>query len=107
MSSFQLNLSSLTLGAKERLARLEAAGGIKSLLSPPSASAPAVGSGSSASPPSATDASSPGQRVSIERLATAGIGGSGESFVAGGPPAASSPFLLRCRNRLNQCAAVL
>ena len=84
MSSFQLNLSSLTLGAKERLARLEAAGGIKSLLSPPSASAPAVGSGSSASPPSATDASSPGQRVSIERLAAAGLGGSGESFVAGG-----------------------
>jgi hypothetical protein len=45
MSSFQLNLSSLTIGAKERLARLEASGGAlraRLLSSPPAdeASAP-------------------------------------------------------------------
>jgi len=47
MSSFQLNLSSLTLGAKERLVRLEASAGgtIRSrLLSPSSAPAPSVAS---------------------------------------------------------------
>jgi len=84
MSSFQLNLSSLTLGAKERLARLDAAGGIKSFLSPGSAAAPAVGLVSSVLPPPAMGTSPPGQPVSIERLVASGGGGSGEFLIAGG-----------------------
>jgi len=78
MSAFQLNLSTLTLGAKERLARLEAAGGIKSLLSPTSGLSPAAGSGTP------VPAAPSGQRVSIERF-VAGVGGSsGESSLSGG-----------------------
>jgi len=83
MSSFQLNLSNLTLGAKERIARLDAAGGaFHSLLSPPPLSAAAVASGSDSlpAPPLA-----PGGRLSVEQLVPSGAGVSGESFVSGGP----------------------
>jgi len=92
MSSFQLNLSNLTLGAKERLARLDAAGGFKALLSPPAslstASAPGVLSGAVGSPAasSSLDAPPPAvSRTSIELLVAQGGGvGSGEFSVAGG-----------------------
>jgi hypothetical protein len=94
MSSFQLNLSALTLGARERLARLDAAGGaVKALLSPsPSGSGPsamalsapvAALSAGVASLPSARSLPSD-SRVSIEQLVAGGGGRSGEFSLAGG-----------------------
>jgi len=78
--SFQLNLSSLTLGAKERLARLDAAGGaLKArILSPGASSSPPVGSAVSLADPSA---SLGGVGVASS---TTGVGVSGESVVSGG-----------------------
>jgi hypothetical protein len=89
MSSFQLNLSSLTLGAKERLACLDASGGFKALLSPPAGAPPAGLSGAAAGSPSASVAMGGlplgGLRTSIESLVAQGGGaGHGEFSVAGG-----------------------
>jgi len=94
MSSFQLNLSSLTLGAKERLARLDAAGGtFRSLLSPSSSGvgSTALGDGPPPAPsglsrPAASSGlpSAPGARFSVEHLVASGSGTSGESVVSGG-----------------------
>jgi len=86
MSSFQLNLSSLTLGAKDRLARLDAAGGaLKArLLSPP-----AVDSTVSIFGPSSTEAAAPDLVPGAGATSTtvAGGGGSGELLLSGGVPA--------------------
>ena len=95
MSSFQLNLSALTLGACERLARLDAAGGaVKALLSPsPSGSGPsAMASSAPVAASSAGVASLPlarslpsDSRVSIEQLVAGGGG--------------RSPFCVCCHSR--------
>ena len=116
MSSFQLNLSSLTLGAKERLARLDAAGGtFRSLLSPSSSGvgSTALGDGPPPAPsglsrPAASSGlpSAPGARFLVEHLVASGSVTSGESVVSGGCPAASWPLLL-CRNCLLRSVAVL
>ena len=102
MSSFQLNLSSLTLGARERLARLESAGGaVRSLLSP-TASGSVVGSGNTAAVvlPSSPMASllppvtaPPGSRFSIEQLLTGEGGRYGEFFLSGGSTGGLSAFV--------------
>jgi hypothetical protein len=73
MSSFQLNISALTLGAKDRLARLDAAGGaLKArLLSPP-----VVDSSSSllVSSAVASAASAPGESGGLTALGASGGG---------------------------------
>jgi hypothetical protein len=99
MSSFQLHLSSLTLGAKERLARLDAAGGIKSLLSPSSSGVPApTGSpGTGVLGVSAMTAAPLPEhsRLSVESLVASGGGGvgSGEFSGAGGFSGGLSVFV--------------
>jgi len=88
--SFQLNLSSLTLGAKERLARLDAAGGaLKArILSPGASGSSPVGSAVSFADPSA---SLGGVGVASS---TTGVGVSGESVVSGGGSGSLSAFVL-------------
>jgi hypothetical protein len=90
MSSFQLNLSSLTLGAKERLVRLEASAGgtIRSrLLSPSSAPAPSV-----AFTPVGSVANAPGpvgaDTVSLVDVLDVGVPGEYPLSRGGGAPAA-------------------
>ena len=87
MSSFQLNLSNLTLGAKERIARLDAAGGaFRSLLSPPPLGVAAAVASGTPPPVSAAGSASglhpapplvPGGRLSVEQLVSSGAGLSG------------------------------
>jgi len=91
MSSFPLNLSALTLGARERLARLDSAGGaVKAFLSPASSVSDVVGASGSAVPPSFGLGAPPppaapgGSRLSVEHLLTVGGGRSGEFLVSGG-----------------------
>jgi hypothetical protein len=108
MSSFQLNLSSLTLGAKERLAHLEASGGALCArllspdaggVSPPVARAagdPAPVGSRSVLPTAPVAASSTlgASNVHVDRPVAVGHGVSGEfSFSGGGSPAAY-PLLL-------------
>jgi hypothetical protein len=87
MSSFQLNLSSLTLGAKERLARLKAGGArLPTFLSP----SQGFGITGDPSPPP-----SPLLR-GLGSAATDALGGglSGESLLPGGVPGGLSAFIM-------------
>lgn len=97
MSSFQLNLSSLTLGARERLARLDAAGGaIKAFLSPAASgtAAPTVSSSSAIGSSTSPSAAAPeGSRLSVEQLLTGGGGRSDEFILAGGSTGGLSVFV--------------
>ncbi len=100
MSSFQLNLSTLTLGAKERLACLDAAGGAlrARLLSPAPGDAPPHLVGSS-SPSGAAGAAAvhfaPVVRdgLSAEGVVALGGGVSGEFLLPGELPEASRHLL--------------
>jgi hypothetical protein len=87
MSSFQLNLSSLTLGAKERLARLEAGGTcLPTFLSP----SQGFGISGGSSPPS-----SPSLRGLGSEVADALVGGvSGEFSLSGGVAGGLSVFIM-------------
>jgi hypothetical protein len=87
MSSFPLNLSSLTLSAKERLARLDAAGGaLHARLLSPAASVPPPPPGLSSLMASFEAASflprPDGGSVAVG--SSAGVGVSGEFFGSGG-----------------------
>jgi hypothetical protein len=94
MSSFQLNMSALTLGARERIARLDAAGGaVRALLSPAPSGAAASGAAALTSSPSVASGT---PRMSVELLLASGSGRTGESDVVllGGSTGGLSVFVL-------------
>jgi len=94
MSSFQLNMSALTLGARKRIARLDAAGGaVRALLSPAPSSAAASGAAALTSSPSVASGT---PRMSVELLLASGSGRTGESDVVlpGGSTGGLSVFVL-------------
>ena len=110
MSSFQLNLSSLTLGAMEHLARLDSAGGaLRSLLSPsPSGLGASVLSGTPPPAPSDGFPVVPGGRLSVEQVVASGVGHPGESsVVAGGLSGGLLGFVVKPELRSTMCCGAV
>ena len=98
------------MGAKARLARLEAAGGIKALLSPSPSGAAAASSAPAFSPGQFNHgaSSSGGSRLSGEEVVSQGGGlNAGEYSLMGGMPGGLPVFLVMPESLVDMCCGAV